>query len=399
MIRAVAAFALLVPFTLAGCPQAAPDASAGGVAADIALSATQGPAPLRVTVSGTGSSSPGATIVGYRWDFAGQATSQSPTASHTFTSPGRYTITLTVVDDRGREGTARADVRVGGGSAVAVIQVSTASGPAPLSVRFDASASSAENDAILDYFWDFDDGGAARSAVFVHTFRAPGEYDVTLRVVTGGGSESVAHATIVVGAGGASLQFNGGQLATLPLADAGALAAFTIETWFKPDSDGGTILTLGAPEISVSAAPASNSVRVRIGTVSSDAPAFNLVGAWRHLALRYDASGDAALLLDGVRVASAATAGGVSIQQVILGGAYRGRIARTRLWNVARTDAEIAADLNRIIPAAEPALLGNWPLDAGSGQTLTNRAGGPGGTLGSTSSAETIDPAWSSDAP
>jgi hypothetical protein len=44
-------------------------------------------------------------------------------------------------------------------------------------------------------------------------------------------------------------------------------------------------------------------------------------------------------------------------------------------------------------------LLGIWPLDDGSGQTLRNVGGGSDGTRGSTSDVETTDPAWDSESP
>ena len=66
--------------------------------AQIGISSTVGEAPLRVVVSASESTSSRGEIVRYAWDFAGQATSEEMTAEYTFVSPGRYPITLTVVD-------------------------------------------------------------------------------------------------------------------------------------------------------------------------------------------------------------------------------------------------------------------------------------------------------------
>lgn len=52
-----------------------------------------------VTLSGSGSSDPDGSIVGYRWDFGDGTTATGPTVSHTYPADGSYTVTLTVTDD------------------------------------------------------------------------------------------------------------------------------------------------------------------------------------------------------------------------------------------------------------------------------------------------------------
>jgi PKD repeat protein len=71
-----------------------------------------GRAPHTVAVDDGGSTDPDGTIVGYHWDFGDGTTASGPTARHTFTSPGRWIVSLTVTDDQGASHVAVDAVRV-----------------------------------------------------------------------------------------------------------------------------------------------------------------------------------------------------------------------------------------------------------------------------------------------
>jgi hypothetical protein len=64
-------------------------------------------AEMVVEVDATGSSSDLGSIQTYAWDFGDQSTGTGVTATHTYASAGRYTVTLTVTDSTGAWGTAR----------------------------------------------------------------------------------------------------------------------------------------------------------------------------------------------------------------------------------------------------------------------------------------------------
>ena len=73
------------------------------------------------------------------------------------------------------------------------------SGPAPLSVRFDASASTDADGDALTFEWNFGDGMQATGAVVTHTYSVPQRYSAAVTVRDGrGGSAST---TIVIDAG------------------------------------------------------------------------------------------------------------------------------------------------------------------------------------------------------
>jgi hypothetical protein len=77
----------------------------------------------------------------------------------------------------------------------------------------------------------------------------------------------------------------------------------------------------------------------------------------------------------------------------------RGKIADVRFWAAARNAVEIAGAKDRRLSGTEPNLLGYWPLDEATGQSLRNAVGGPSGTLGMSEQVESADPAWSMEGP
>ncbi|MEQ1898550.1 MAG: PKD domain-containing protein [Vicinamibacterales bacterium] len=78
----------------------------------ITATPTSGYGPLQVTFTGSGADTDG-TIVSYAWTFGDGAssTAQNP-GVHTYSSPGVYTATLTVTDNRGGTGSAQQTITV-----------------------------------------------------------------------------------------------------------------------------------------------------------------------------------------------------------------------------------------------------------------------------------------------
>lgn len=73
---------------------------------------TAGPNATSFNFDGSGSSDPDGSIAAYSWAFGDGGTSSGASTSHTYATPGTYTATLTVTDNRGAIGTATTQVIV-----------------------------------------------------------------------------------------------------------------------------------------------------------------------------------------------------------------------------------------------------------------------------------------------
>ena len=140
-------------------------------------------------------------IASYTWTFFDgieDVVLQGSTPSHIFTVPGRYTVTLTVMDEAGNSGSDTMTVSVrditppiaNAGEDLVVDEGS--------SVQFDASGSF-DNVMIVNYTWTVI-SGSQRTSLYgvnpVHVFGDPGVYVVTLEVLDGAGLTD-SHAIMV----------------------------------------------------------------------------------------------------------------------------------------------------------------------------------------------------------
>ncbi|WP_035843147.1 LamG domain-containing protein, partial [Crocinitomix catalasitica] len=73
---------------------------------------------------------------------------------------------------------------------------------------------------------------------------------------------------------------------------------------------------------------------------------------------------------------------------------YEGNISQLRIWDVVRTADEILDNKDLSIPGDSPNLVGYWELNDGSGQVATDKTGTADGQLGSSPSADGLDPIW-----
>ena len=131
----------------------------------------------------------------------GSLAAQGPvTGTHTYNTPGTYTVTLSVKDKDGGTGTASITLTVR-----AVWPTARTGGPytgregGP--VAFNGSTSSDPNGDALTYAWDFDNNGTtdATTATPSHTYADNGTYTVKLTVSDGNGHSSSATTTATIG--------------------------------------------------------------------------------------------------------------------------------------------------------------------------------------------------------
>jgi arylsulfatase A-like enzyme len=121
-------------------------------------------------------------IASIDWDFGDGTTAPAggATISHTYTTPGTYTVTATVTDDRGVASPISQPVTTG----VPNVPPTAAFTPTVngAQIDFDASASSDSDGSIVDYSWDFGDGTTGYGVTASHTYSTYGDYLVRLTV-------------------------------------------------------------------------------------------------------------------------------------------------------------------------------------------------------------------------
>ena len=169
----------------------------GGVApvyAAFTAQPTRGPAPLEVFFDASASSGE---IVAYYWEFGDGGVGGGITPRHTYTTPGTYTVSLTVESARDPWGGAHHDYAyleiTVEGSINAAYTAQPTSGPPPLEVNFDASASSDQDGTIISYEWGFGDGQRGEGITTTHTYTSAGVYIPSLTVTNDVGANHTLH--------------------------------------------------------------------------------------------------------------------------------------------------------------------------------------------------------------
>jgi len=173
------------------------------------------PKKTRVTLDGTGSSDPDGDALTYAWTQTSEPAvvllgASTPTPAFTPMTSGVYTFRLTVDDGDGGTSEDTATVTVWGlppiARLVATPQVANVDEP----IAFDGSGSSDPDGVIVNFAFEFGDGGVANGteAVRNHSYAAPGLYTATLTVTDDDGNVSSAIATVEIVAPPVSVTVN-----------------------------------------------------------------------------------------------------------------------------------------------------------------------------------------------
>jgi PKD repeat protein len=155
---------------------------------------------------GTGSTDGDGEIVSYSWTFGDGGTATGPTANHAYAAAGTYTVTLTVVDDRGGSDDHQIDVIVDDPPNIPPTAVLGAE-CALLTCSFDGSDSDDPDGTIESYAWDFGDGTTGSGATPDHEYAEPGVYHVTLTVTDDDDATGFAETDVEAIAPGAAALF------------------------------------------------------------------------------------------------------------------------------------------------------------------------------------------------
>jgi PKD repeat protein len=342
-------------------------------------SPTNGPAPLAISFSSTGSYDPEGVAVTYNWTFGDGTTSTAANPSHTYSAAGSYTAQLTVSD--GVTATTSSSLLISVNAAgsnqppVGVAAATPAAGRAPLTVAFTSAGSYDPEGAALTYSWSFGDGTTSTAANPSHTYQTSGVYTAQLTVSDGTNrvTANVLTITVANGAGGlvaaygfeessgagvtdASGNGNNGTIsgaatraatgrfgkalsfdgtsALVTVNDSASLeltTAMTLEAWVYltvtgPDWQSVVFKPIDASSISyvlqgVSQPSKAPSLGTSVGSANLLAPTALPTNAWSHLAATYDGA-TMTLYVNGQRVASRAQTGvmGTSTQALTIGG-------------------------------------------------------------------------------
>jgi hypothetical protein len=122
-------------------------------------------------------------------------------------------------------------------------------------------------------------------------------------------------------------------------------------------------------------------------------------GVWTHVAGVSDGS-TFSIYINGKLARQQANSGpiGVSSQSLLIGNSpgyptrfFDGKIDEVRIWNVARTAAQIQSDMLNTLAGTETGLVSYWQFNDGSGTTLTDVVGLSNGTLQNMTNANWVE--------
>ncbi len=149
-------------------------------------------------------------ITQYTWNFNdGSPLDTDAITSHTFAAAGTYTVSLAIQDASGTTVSASREITLSQAQGTnqtptaSLVVTSSVIGDAPLTVAFDAGASSDPEDATLAYSWDFGDGTTASgSKLASHQYTTAGTYTATVTVTDNqGAGDSATSQPILVSEG------------------------------------------------------------------------------------------------------------------------------------------------------------------------------------------------------
>ncbi|NVO66308.1 PKD domain-containing protein [Methanofollis tationis] len=146
--------------------------------ADFIANVTEGPAPLAVQFTDTGTIE---NVTAWSWEFGDGGTSDEQNPVWVYMAPGRYNVSLMVTDVWNATFWEEKPgyITVNASEEYADFTANVTAGEAPLTVQF-TDTSTVRN--ITSWFWEFGDGNTSEEQHPVHIYAANGTYDVGLTI-------------------------------------------------------------------------------------------------------------------------------------------------------------------------------------------------------------------------
>ena len=157
--------------------------------------------PITFDASASNDPNPGGSITNYHWDFGDGTTpvdTSSPSITHTYSTPGAYTINLTVTDVETDMATATPQTITVDEPPTAAFTSSPSNPGVGATVSFDGSTSNDPDGTIANYAWDFGDGTTATGATPSHAYTTAGPKTVTLTITDSDGQTNTTTNTVTV---------------------------------------------------------------------------------------------------------------------------------------------------------------------------------------------------------
>ncbi|RME37046.1 MAG: PKD domain-containing protein, partial [Planctomycetota bacterium] len=197
---------------------------------------------------------PGSRIASYTWDWGdGSPQESGVVATHTYTEPGEYTITLTVADGEtppntdtatlivrvGLEGSGQPGVPAEKAPVIALTVTPTIGTVGETEFVFDATASTDPDgdDSLLTFQWTFGDGDVAQGSLVRHVYQTEGRFVVEVRVTDADGLVAMQRREVEVRAVGANLPPVAIIATGLRTGTAPVVLTFDGRNSFDPDGD------------------------------------------------------------------------------------------------------------------------------------------------------------------
>lgn len=161
-----------------------------------------GPFPLTVEFDASKSTDKEDDIIQYDWDFNSdeEIDDSGDKASYTFEEEGEYTTTLTITDAGGNQDAEEVQVTVTAQGIVAKLSADVTNGEVPMTVHFDASASTYKGGSIVSYEYDFGDGSEpyVSGSTVTYKYTKTGTFTVSLKITGADGETDTTTTQIVV---------------------------------------------------------------------------------------------------------------------------------------------------------------------------------------------------------